>query len=72
MYVRAKKTMRFFFSHETHTKESVIVFGGSQVRRKLKNYYNWFGNSEIDSEFVPYFFLLMRKGFTCKYFFFCM
>ena len=53
MYVRAKKTMRFFFSHETHTKESVIVFGGSQVRRKLKNYYNWFGNNEIDSEFVP-------------------
>ena len=51
--MRAKKTMRFFFSHETRKKGFVIVFGGSQVRRKLKNYYNWFGNNEIDSEFVP-------------------
>lgn len=46
--MKAKKITRFFFSRETHIKGFVIVFGRSQVRRNLKNYYNWFGNSEIN------------------------
>ena len=36
----SKEKQIFFFSCETYTKGFVIVFGGSQVRRKLENYFN--------------------------------
>ena len=35
-----KKSKDFFFSGETYTRGFVIVFSGSQISRKLKNYCN--------------------------------
>ena len=47
--MRAKKKMRFFLAmrHRDIHKRIYIVFSGSQVRHKLKNYCNCLNNSEL-------------------------
>ena len=43
----SKENKGIFFSCEIYTNGFIIVFGESQVRHKLENYYNWFNNSEL-------------------------
>jgi len=36
----SKENKEIFFGRETYTRGFIIVFGGSQIRSKLDNYYN--------------------------------